>query len=176
MICPKCKTECDTKEIQDIEIDICPNCEGMWFDFDELRRVKDITDSDLIWMDFELWKHPEIFKFYKKSLICSKCNKKMIACEYGKTGVEIDYCLVCKGIWLDKGEFEKIIESLQKELVSKSAPDYLRASLQEAKELVTGEEGFASEWKDFLKVLKMLEYRVLSNNNKLPDFISSLQI
>ena len=27
-----------------------------------------------------------------------------------KQGVEIDYCPDCRGIWLDRGELEKIIE------------------------------------------------------------------
>jgi hypothetical protein len=27
-----------------------------------------------------------------------------------KNGVEIDYCPKCRGIWLDKGELEKIME------------------------------------------------------------------
>jgi hypothetical protein len=27
-----------------------------------------------------------------------------------KNGVEIDYCPNCRGIWLDKGELEKIME------------------------------------------------------------------
>lgn len=27
-----------------------------------------------------------------------------------KRGVEIDYCPECRGIWLDRGELEKIIE------------------------------------------------------------------
>jgi hypothetical protein len=27
-----------------------------------------------------------------------------------KQGVEIDYCPQCRGIWLDKGELEKIME------------------------------------------------------------------
>ena len=27
-----------------------------------------------------------------------------------KNGIEIDYCPECRGIWLDRGELEKIIE------------------------------------------------------------------
>jgi Zn-finger nucleic acid-binding protein len=27
-----------------------------------------------------------------------------------KQGIEIDYCPTCRGIWLDRGELEKIIE------------------------------------------------------------------
>ena len=31
-----------------------------------------------------------------------------------KNGVEIDYCPECRGIWLDRGELEKIIERSRK--------------------------------------------------------------
>ncbi|MBI5707590.1 MAG: zf-TFIIB domain-containing protein [Armatimonadetes bacterium] len=27
-----------------------------------------------------------------------------------RTGVEIDYCTVCRGVWLDRGELDKIID------------------------------------------------------------------
>lgn len=27
-----------------------------------------------------------------------------------RSGVEIDYCAVCRGVWLDRGELDKIIE------------------------------------------------------------------
>jgi Zn-finger nucleic acid-binding protein len=39
---------------------------------------------------------------------CPKCNVTLLMSE--KQGVEIDYCPDCRGIWLDKGEMEKIIE------------------------------------------------------------------
>ena len=31
-----------------------------------------------------------------------------------KKGIEIDYCPECRGIWLDRGELEKLIEKEEK--------------------------------------------------------------
>lgn len=43
---------------------------------------------------------------------CPLCNVPLMMAE--KQGVEIDYCPKCRGIWLDRGELEKIIDrSLQ---------------------------------------------------------------
>ncbi len=42
-----------------------------------------------------------------KCPICNNINLLMA----DKNGVEIDYCPECRGIWLDRGELEKIIES-----------------------------------------------------------------
>ena len=39
---------------------------------------------------------------------CPNCDATLLMTE--KRGVEIDYCPNCRGIWLDKGELEKIME------------------------------------------------------------------
>lgn len=39
---------------------------------------------------------------------CPACNETLLMSD--KKGVEIDYCPNCRGIWLDRGELEKIIE------------------------------------------------------------------
>ena len=39
---------------------------------------------------------------------CPSCNETLLMSE--KKGIEIDYCPNCRGIWLDRGELEKIIE------------------------------------------------------------------
>jgi Zn-finger nucleic acid-binding protein len=39
---------------------------------------------------------------------CPACNETLLMSE--KKGVEIDYCPSCRGVWLDRGELEKIIE------------------------------------------------------------------
>jgi len=39
-------------------------------------------------------------------LICPNCSSEMNIAN--KFGVEIDHCQRCKGVWLDRGELEKI--------------------------------------------------------------------
>ena len=39
---------------------------------------------------------------------CPNCQETLIMSE--RQGVEIDYCPSCRGVWLDKGELDKIIE------------------------------------------------------------------
>jgi Zn-finger nucleic acid-binding protein len=39
---------------------------------------------------------------------CPICNVDLSLSE--KQGIEIDYCPKCRGIWLDRGELDKIIE------------------------------------------------------------------
>jgi Zn-finger nucleic acid-binding protein len=42
---------------------------------------------------------------------CPNCNETLVMTE--RQGVEIDYCPKCRGVWLDKGELDKIIEKSQ---------------------------------------------------------------
>jgi Zn-finger nucleic acid-binding protein len=39
---------------------------------------------------------------------CPKCKVTLIMSE--RQGIEIDYCPECRGVWLDRGELDKIIE------------------------------------------------------------------
>lgn len=39
---------------------------------------------------------------------CPNCDVTLLIAD--KKNVEIDYCPQCRGIWLDRGELEKIIE------------------------------------------------------------------
>jgi Zn-finger nucleic acid-binding protein len=39
---------------------------------------------------------------------CPNCNVALVMSE--RQGIEIDYCPTCRGVWLDRGELDKIIE------------------------------------------------------------------
>ena len=173
--CPKCKIQLEPKAIGPVEVDECERCKGVWFDKDELRQAKDITDSDLNWMDFEIWKHPEKFKPLTKSYDCPSCGNSMNVIDYDNTKVEIDYCKNCRGIWLDKNKLKKIIQALEEEILTKSMDEYVKSTIEEAKELLTGPESFLSEWKDFTTILRFLQYRILSQHPKISDALVNIQ-
>lgn len=42
---------------------------------------------------------------------CPVCNVDLVMSE--RQGIEIDYCPKCRGVWLDRGELDKIIERSQ---------------------------------------------------------------
>lgn len=41
-------------------------------------------------------------------LLCPACRVDLVMSE--RQGIEIDYCPKCRGVWLDRGELDKIIE------------------------------------------------------------------
>lgn len=44
---------------------------------------------------------------------CPVCSVSLVMSE--RQGIEIDYCPQCRGVWLDRGELDKIIERSQSE-------------------------------------------------------------
>lgn len=42
MQCPKCSVEMQVKNILDVEIDICPSCNGVWLDDGEMSKLAGI--------------------------------------------------------------------------------------------------------------------------------------
>jgi Zn-finger nucleic acid-binding protein len=45
-----------------------------------------------------------------------------------RSGIEIDYCPECRGVWLDRGELDKIIDRAAAELPSAPAPPQQRVA------------------------------------------------
>lgn len=39
---------------------------------------------------------------------CPQCQKPLVMSD--RQGIEIDFCSTCRGVWLDRGELDKIIE------------------------------------------------------------------
>ncbi|MFW5706702.1 MAG: zf-TFIIB domain-containing protein [Bacteroidota bacterium] len=51
---------------------------------------------------------------------CPTCSVPLVMSE--RQGIEIDYCPQCRGIWLDRGELDKIIERSTKEMQGSTGP------------------------------------------------------
>jgi len=43
-----------------------------------------------------------------QGLVCPACRVDLVMSE--RQGIEIDYCPKCRGVWLERGELDKIIE------------------------------------------------------------------
>ncbi len=45
-----------------------------------------------------------------------------------RQGIEVDYCPQCRGVWLDRGELDKIIERTNREFDARPPPSRYEAS------------------------------------------------
>ena len=55
-----------------------------------------------------------------QSYLCPVDQTALVMSE--RQGVEIDYCPTCRGVWLDRGELDKIIEKNSQASTAASAP------------------------------------------------------
>jgi hypothetical protein len=94
-------------ELEQIEIDYCNGCEGLWFDAGELELLLE-TEKDRSRFS-NLFKEAEPEK--EKSYDCPICGKRMLKFEVGEQAkVVIDKCKRNHGLWLDKGELEQVLQ------------------------------------------------------------------
>jgi len=110
MNCPRCNIELTNKTIIDfkyfLNIDYCSSCGGIWLDNGELARLEKTIEPTF----YEIRKIPKNQE-QLEVLKCPSCDNSKIlqkAQHQRDKHVIMDYCPVCKGIWLDTGEIEAI--------------------------------------------------------------------
>ena len=73
-----------------------------------------------------------------------------------RQGVEIDYCLQCRGVWLDRGELDKIIERSAADIAprsSQSAPLHTSPPPHQNHGYAKEHRGYPKRRKSFLEEL-----------------------
>ena len=109
MICPACREEMIVVEYKKIELDICMQCSGIWFDADELGLLL----GELHLQTNQLG-HPPANKPSEAVRKCPYCRKRMKKIMVGPgDGVMIDRCAKGHGLWFDGGELDVIVNTLQ---------------------------------------------------------------
>ena len=108
MNCPICKNEpMITLELNEVEIDYCLSCKGIWLDAGELELL---LGSDVESTEFLNSFTPDT-KSKEKKLKCPICNKKMEkVMVVGEKEITIDKCKNEHGIWFDAGELEDVLK------------------------------------------------------------------
>lgn len=106
MDCPVCKNAMITLELEDVEIDYCTDCGGIWLDAGELElllgepgKARDLLDS------FKA--DSACAEQARKCPICDKKMQKIIAGTSVGSPL-VDRCGRGDGLWFDKGELRDI--------------------------------------------------------------------
>ena len=114
------------------KIDSCPNCRGMWLDFDELDRLEDAA--------FDQDDHKGSLVHHKNETLypCPHCNSNLQEFRYRLYDLKLDYCENEHGFWLDAGEDVRVMG-----IMAIRATEYDRKVDAE------------SEWRGFLKKMRI---------------------
>jgi len=109
MICPKCAAETEITSYDDIRVDRCSNCNGLWFESGELAELRNDT-----WMaDYILDSgDPKVGKQFNRidKIQCPECGTQMKE-EFDPEQAHIMYesCPNGHGTFLDAGEFTDLV-------------------------------------------------------------------
>ena len=127
--CPRCfselKSETVRKGIWNIEIDKCDSCLGVYLDKGELMTLTGNRPLHHL-----TTKHLGIDS--GSELLCPSCGSVMDDEHPG--GVEIDVCLQCNGVWLDKKELD-LLKELDSSTLKNLSPEKM-AELYDAEQSV----------------------------------------
>ena len=106
LVCPKCHGSMETLSFEEIEIDRCTNCRGIFFDICE--------HEDLAKLAHEKFDEKPIGTQHGKSAMdairdieCPRCGdvKMLKLVAIGQSDVQYEKCPLCSGVYFDAGEF-----------------------------------------------------------------------
>jgi hypothetical protein len=104
-------------EHEQIELDYCPGCGGVWLDAGELELLLDAPDeAHRLLALFAQNPHPA-----DKSRKCPICRKKMTEVRIGvsEPPLLIEKCKQHHGLWFDKNELQQAITMASSDKVQK---------------------------------------------------------
>lgn len=113
--CPRCDRKLHQETYEGATLDVCPDCNGYWCDYDELKHITTRRDKE-----FDQQKREQIeadedaaevsqMEELTPELDCVLCGELMERVNYQYTsGIIIDSCKQGHGVWLDEGEIEDV--------------------------------------------------------------------
>jgi Zn-finger nucleic acid-binding protein len=106
MNCPKCRTpSLNHFAVQEISVDRCSSCDGIWFDAHELSRLL-AEDARQV---ASLRRGSVREEVAGKQGLCPRDGSELLRVYSAiDRSVILDACAECRGIWLDGGEFQKL--------------------------------------------------------------------
>lgn len=104
MQCPKCNSSFETVTYENIEVDRCTSCKGIWFDMLEKEDLNQIEGSVSIDIGDE-----NVGEEYNqmREINCPKCDVKMLPMvDKDQFHIKYESCPACFGTFFDAGEFK----------------------------------------------------------------------
>lgn len=105
--CPRCKVPLSVEEHGDIVMERCQSCGGYWMEPDNLKAILDLIRLPV---SGSLPRTGVDLTEVSTDAACPRCGVAMEPFNYaGDSGVILDKCRSCGGLWLDKGDLERVL-------------------------------------------------------------------
>ena len=111
--CPACSELLFKKRVEQVEVDGCPGCGGLWLDPGELQQLaRDSKALRAAGASFPPGLQASVGA--TRTNQCPKCQAELTPFEFDRfRGVRLDRCKGCGGMWLDHGEAQEIASRLE---------------------------------------------------------------
>jgi Zn-finger nucleic acid-binding protein len=105
MRCVKCTGKLITVRVEDVDVDQCDRCGGIWFDAHELERVLGRGRGHLEALAKRGAPRPDDDA---RRGHCPRCGGEgyLVQIASPNSRIHIDTCAICGGKWLDGGELD----------------------------------------------------------------------
>lgn len=120
MICPACRNYMIVVEHNQIELDYCTNCQGVWFDSGELELFLNsmgLGNQSVFLNSILSSQEVQSTEGKRKCPICSMKMKKTIIGKQPK--ILIDICPRGDGLWFDSGEVTGLVKQVADKTLTK---------------------------------------------------------
>jgi Zn-finger nucleic acid-binding protein len=108
--CPRCDTTLENTEYLSQPVAACGRCGGRWMTADTLGAVVEAWDPGAEEALEDRGGCQVPLADVREGLRCPDCRAAMEAFNYaGDSGVILDRCPRCGGLWLDRGELEQVL-------------------------------------------------------------------
>ena len=107
ILCPKCNAKMLGVRIDEIAIDRCTRCGGIWCDLREHDRLRDRAHAERIDLG-----DPSVGtrKNAVRNIDCPRCCQKMVKLAFhDQPHIDYEQCVHCGGAYLDAGEFTDFV-------------------------------------------------------------------
>jgi Zn-finger nucleic acid-binding protein len=170
-VCPLDHKDLQVKTYKTVRVDECNVCHGIFFDRGELERAKDNTDPEIAWLDTVLFSLDNPLIVNQQKVTCPACSFAMEPLEYANSGVIINKCANCGGVWLDHGEYAKIISYLENLVQHETAEDLADHMKRQLIEVLVGPKKESEELKELLAVMRLFEKRWVAEHPKIAKLL-----
>ena len=97
-------------EYNQIELDYCTHCKGVWFDRGEVDLLLESVKVKCPELDINALSNLPENGSGEKPLKCPVCGQSMKEVAVGHPTVSIDICRQTDGLWFDGGELKELLK------------------------------------------------------------------
>lgn len=108
MKCPKCNADLQKQTDRGVDVEACPQCQGMWLTPAELDQLENEAFSN------EANKGSLYVTSYETAFKCPVCSAPLKEFDYRFYDLQLE-CCPAHGFWLDKNEDDQILELMRGE-------------------------------------------------------------